>query len=99
MQHALVDVAAEIQAWAAKSKHEPFREAAAGWVTAIERQVTGDLQAVDALKRLDETGDAITYAKGALCEAMGLDAGVPMLELLQSCKAVFDSFMQMDRSA
>jgi hypothetical protein len=96
VQHALVDVAAEIQTWAAKTASEPFREAAGRWVAAIERQVSGDLQAVDALNRLDERGSATAEAKRSLCEVMGLDGGVPMLDLLQACKAVFESLMQMD---
>jgi hypothetical protein len=96
VQHALTDVMAEIQAWSAKSKHEPFREAAQGWVAAIERQVAGDLQAVDVLNRLDEKGSETAGAKRALCEVMGLDGGVSMLELLQTCKAVFESFMEME---
>jgi hypothetical protein len=99
MQHALVDVAAEIQTWAAKTASEPFREAAGRWVAAIERQVSGDLQAVDALKRMDATGDAITEAKRALCTTIGLDEQTPMVDLLRACQATFVGFMQLDESA
>ncbi len=95
MQHALVDVIADIQAWAAKSNHQPFKDAAAGWVDAIETQVSGDLQMVDCLERLDSKADAIADAKHLLCETMGLDLDMPMAEVLASCDAVFRGFMGM----
>ncbi len=89
MQHALVDVIADIQAWAAKSNHQPFKDAAAGWVDAIETQVSGDLQMVDCLERLDATTDALRAAKETLCRTMGLEVDMPMLDVLTAADAVF----------
>lgn len=95
MRHALVDIAASIQSWAGKSQHQPFKDAAAEWVAAIETQVTSDLQAVECLERLDEKTDAIKAAKESLCRAMGLEPDMPMVELLQTCEVTFQSLCEI----
>lgn len=95
MQHALVDIAASIQHWAAKSNHQPFRDAAAEWVAAIDEQVTGDLQVVECLDRLDQKTDAIKAAKESLCCAMGLEPDMPMVELLRTCEVTFQSLCEI----
>ncbi len=96
MQHALVDIAASIQHWAAKSNHQPFRDAAAEWVAAIDEQVTGDLQAVECLERLDQKTDAIAQAKHSLCAVMGIDPKTDMAEVLKTAEITFRSFLQLE---
>jgi hypothetical protein len=89
-------VIADIQHWAAKSNHQPFKDAASGWVEAIERQVAGDLQAVECLERLDATGDAVAAAKRSLCEVMGLEPDMSAADIYAACEAVFRGFMSID---
>jgi hypothetical protein len=86
-------VIADIQHWAAKSRHQPFKDAAAGWVEALTRQVEGDLQTVDVLNRLDAKTDATQAAKASLCAVMGLEPSMPLVDLHQACEAVFRGFM------
>ena len=95
MEHSLTAVLNEVQAWAAKSNHAPFKAAAAGWALVLAEQVATDLQTVDCLTNLDEKTDAIKAAKESLCRAMGLEPDMPIVELLRTCEVTFQSLCEI----
>lgn len=96
MNHPLTEVIDEISTVRERVQAPWFRAKADKWLQVLTDRVTADLQTVDVLTRLDAKSDAIANAKHSLCETMGIASDTDMVEVLQTAKVTFESFLQLE---
>lgn len=86
--HVLDEVIVTLDGLRAKTKAEPVREDLARCIATCERVQTEFAQFVELAAKIDAGGDKVSAAKERLTEAMMLEPGTPLPELLDGAATV-----------